>query len=319
MEAKLKNVELCVGPCKKLPDIAVIMGIQYKCDKHCLSKLQANSNCGELYDGAESAARGFALYEVIRDKFIGSPLELSRTRVSRVSCNALNGKFLISWNTQGTASMLRKTVGLALSTLNPPKLFAKYAENMKLLGGKSDRKVFNMWASDMIKAINKSVKFAVAGKIKTTVPKLKELLSKVVKKQPKMDASAVKDMSKPAKHSEYKTDFPTVKVSGIAAVATADYIRNQSGGMGVDVYTDKIIVSNQSWTTKQKSLRKADRVKNYVRQKYEKLDTPKYKAFACVLAYLSITQGFADCCTVSKLIKSKPSPSSMVELIKKAL
>ena len=319
MEAKLKNVEICVAACKKMPDIAIIMGIHYKASKHCLSNLQSNTASDVLHNGAEQAALGFALYELVRDKFIGSPLELSRSRVSRVDCNALNGKFLISWNTQGTASMLRKTIGLALSTLNPPKLFSKYSENMKLLGGKVDRKVFNTCANDMIKAINKSVKFAVVGKIKIDKVKLKDLLGKAVKKQPKMSAPSAKEMTKAENHPEFKVEFPVVKVSGIAAVAVADYIRNQSGGMGVDVYTDKVIVSNKSWETKAKSLKKADRIKNYVRQKYEKLNTPKNKMFPCVFAYLSITQGFADCCTVIKIIKSNPSPSSMVELIKKAL
>lgn len=317
IEVKSKSVELHVLPCKKLPDIAVIMGIPYKCDKHCMSKLQSNSKCENFHEGAESAALGFALYEVIRDKFIGSPLELSKSRVSRVSCNALNDKLLISWNTQGTGSMLRKTMGLVLSTLNPVKLFSKYSENLKMLGGKVDRKVFNTCASDMVKAINKSVKFVAVGKITTDKSKLNDLISKVVKKQPKMETPAAKDMAKPTKRDAFKPSYPTIKVSGVAAVAVADYVRSQSGGMGVDVYTDMIIVSNESWDSKKKSLKSAERVKKYVQQKYEKL--AKEKIFHCMLAYLAITQDFADCCTVAKIIKSKPTPSSLIDDIKKAL
>lgn len=317
MEVKSKNIELHVLPCKKLPDIAVMMGIPYSCDKHCLTKLQNNIKCDELHEGAESAAMGFALFEFIRDKFVGSPLELSKSRVSRVSCNALNGKFLVSWNTQGTGSILRKTMGLALSTLNPVKLFSKYAENMKMLGCKVDRKVFNSCASDMVKAIKKSVKFVAVGKINTDRSKLSDIVSKAAGKMPKIDIPAAKDISKPVKRAPFKTEYPTIKVSGIAAVAVADYVRGQSGGMGVDVYTDMIVVSNDSWNSKKKALKSADRVKKYVQQKYEKL--AKNKIFHCMLAYLAITQDFADCCTVAKIIKSKPSPASMIEDIKKAL
>ena len=298
--------------CKKMPDIAVIMGIHYKCSKINLINLKSNNPTTELVNGAEESALGYALFESIRDKFIGSPLELSRSRVSRVDCDSLNGKFLISWNTQGSLSMLRKTVGLALSALDPAKLYSKYAENMKLLGGKTDRDVFNYIAGEMISAIKNSVKVVVVGKIKVDSAKLKDLLGKVDKKQPKM--TTIPKGTKPQKHAECPCDYPHVNASGISAVVVADYIKSKSGGMGVDVFDGKVIVYNKSWDTKKKSL-KGDRAKDYVKQKYEKLKGD----FACVLAYLAITQGYADCCTISQIIKSKPTASSMNSLIQKSL
>lgn len=312
MESKLKNLTLLCGMCKKTPDIAVIMGIHYNCSKINLIHLKSNNPTTELLNGAEESALGYALFETIRDKFIGSPLELSRSRVSRVDCDALNGKFLVSWNTQGSLSMLRKTISLALSSLDPAKLYSKYAENMKLLGGKSDRDVFNYLASEMMDSIKKEVKFVVVGKIKVDSTKLKVLLGKVEKKQPKI--STVPKGSKPPKHADFPCDYPHVKVSGIAAVVIADYIKSKSGGMGVDVYDGKVVVYNKSWDTKKKSL-KGIRAKDYVRQKYEKLKDD----FSCVLAYLAITQGYADCCTVSQIVKTNPTASSMVTLMQKSL
>ena len=183
MESKLKNLTLVVGMCKKVPDIAVLMGLHYDCSKINLINLKTNNPSDELLNGAESSALGYALFEAIRDKFIGSPLELARSRVSRVDCDSINGKFLISWNTQGSVSMLRKTIGLALSCLDPAKLYAKYAENMKLLGGKNDRDVFNYLANEMIDAIKKGIKVDVVGKINVDAAKLKDLLAKVDNKQ----------------------------------------------------------------------------------------------------------------------------------------
>ena len=312
MEGKLKNIEVIFGECRKMPDIAVLMGLTYSCSKTNLINLKTNNPPSALINGAESSALGFALYEVIRDKFVGSPLELSRSRVSRVDCDSINGKLLISWNTQGSFSMLRKTIGLVLSTLDPMKLFSKYSENMKLLGGKSDRNVFNSKANELINAIKKNIKFVVCGRVKLDSAKIKELLEKVEKKLPSMESPSAKEMSKPPSYTEFSCDFPTIKVSGVAAVAVADYIKSKSGGMGVDVFDGHIVVYNHSWKTKESSLKKIDRIKDYVKQKYEKLGSE----FSCVLAYLSITQGYADCCTISQIIKSKPTASSMVDHIK---
>ena len=312
MEAKLKNIEMVVGMCRKISDIAVIMSIPYKVDKLCLKKLKCNNVCENVYSGSESAALGFALFEVIRDKMVGSPLEVSRSKVSHVNCDAINGKFLITFNTQGSISALRKNVGIILSSLAPHKLYSKYAENMKLLKGKSDRDVFNHCANEMSDAIKKIIQFSVIGKIKVDGAKLKELLGKVEKKLPKQ---TTEKGTKPEKHKEHELDYPTIKVSGISAIAVADYILSKSGGMGVDILDDKVIVYNKSWPTKQSTLNKAERIKDYVRQKYEKLD----KDFPFVLGYSAITRNLADCCTITSLIKSHPTASSMVGLIQKVL
>ena len=311
MEAKLKNINLIVGPCKKMPDIAVIMGLPFDCSKHVLNNLKSNSPSDVLTAGVEESALGYALYEVIRDKFVGSPLHIAKSRVSRVDCDFITGNFVITWNTQGSLSMLRKTIGLALSTFDPAKLYSKYAENMKLLGGSNNRDVFNYCAGEMINSIKKGITIAVSGKINMTPEKLKELLSKVDNKAPSM--TAVPKGTKPEKRDEYKTEYPTIKATGIAAVVISDYIRSKSGGMSVAVDTNHIVVYNKSWPTKYNTLKGSDRIKDYVRQKYEKLDD----SFACVLAYMSITQGYADCHTVMSIIKSKPSAKSMIDLIKK--
>lgn len=313
MDVKHKNLELCVSMCKKVPDIAVIMGIHFKVHKPCLNKLKCNHSCSTLYTGVESACLGYALYECVRDKMIGSPLELSRSRVSQLNCDAINGKFLLTWNTQGSVSMLRKTIGLALSCMAPHKLYSKYAENCKIMGCKSDRSVFNTLANGMSNEIKKGVKIAVVGKIKVDNNKLKDILTKAEKKLP--SPSTEKKTSPVPKYTDIPCEYPFVKASGVSAVAVADYILSKSGGMSVDVFDDKVVVYNQSWKTKHNALKKADRIEDYVRQKYEKLN----EEFHNVFAYLAITRNLADCCTISKILKTKPNPSSMSELLKKSL
>jgi hypothetical protein len=314
MEVKLKNIEITVSVYKKLPDIGVIAGIHYNCDKQNLVSLKTNTPPAEITNGAESACVAYALFENIRDSFVGTPLDIVRTRVSRVDCDCINGKFVITWNCQGTGSALRKTMGLYLKHLDPAKLYSKYAENIKLLGGKSDRDVFNYFASEMAAAINNVIKFAVVGKINIDADKLKELVSKAHNKQATI-TKLPKEVSKPDKHSDFVQEYPHIKVKGIAAAAIADYIKSKSGGMGVSVFTDMLVVYNHSWKTKQTALKSADKIKDFISQKYAKIGADFYNVFA----YMCITQGYAECCTVTQILKTKPNAAAMVEFIKKNL
>ena len=312
MEAKLKNVKITVGASKKLPDIAVILGIFFQTHKHNLKKIKCHE-VGELCNGIERACITYALFELVREKLIGSPLEISKTRVSSVRCNALNGKFLLSWNTQGSLSMLRKTIGVVLSCLVPHKLYSRYVNNCKLMACKHDRPVFNKLANELSAAITKNITIAVCGKIKLTPAKLKDLLAKAYKKYPTQ--TSVKDVAPVPKYIEFADTFPHISATGIAAVAVAEYISSKSGGMLVSVYDKKVIVYNKSWDAKRKSLKKASRIDDYTRLKYKKLKTE----FPCIFAYLAITREFADCCTVTKIIKSKPGADVVNKLLKKSL
>jgi hypothetical protein len=313
MEVTQKNVSLIVGASKKLPDIAIILGFFFKAHQPCIDALRCNTTPPSVCDGAESACIAWALFELVQEKLVGTPLEISKTRVSAVRCNALNGKTVLSWNTQGSLSMMRKTIGVVLSCLTPHKLYSRYAENCRLIGCKIDRSVFNKLANDMSASITKSVKIAVCGKIKITAPKLKDLLSKVMTKMPKQ--TLVKSTSSTPKHADCKNEWPLVKSSGIEAVLVADYISAKSGGMSVRVVDGGVIVYNQTWATKGKALGKAKRIGDYTRQKYEKLKGE----FAPILAYMAITRNFAECCTVTKIIKSKTTPAAATTMLKKAL
>jgi hypothetical protein len=311
MEVSQKNVKMIVGASKKLPDIAVIIGVFFKSNQHCLDALRCNTTFSETYTGAESACLAYALFELIREKLMGNPLEISKTRVSSVRCNALNGKTIISWNTQGSFSMLRKTVGVAFACLTPHKLYTRYAENCRFLGCSPDKKVFNKLANEMGAAITKGITVAACGKIKIVAPKLKELLSSVCAKLPKQES--VSDTSSPPKHEEYKSLWPVVKVSGIDAILLADYIAAKSGGMAVHVCDDGVTIYNKTWVTKAKSIGKANRINDYSNQKYVKLKDE----FALVLAYLAITRNLTDCCTATKIIKSNITPAVATTMLKK--
>jgi hypothetical protein len=313
---KFKSIDFTISPCKKVPDIAIIMGIHFDVCHAALFKLHEsfsydNMKGNKIYTGSEKAALAYALYTTIRDKMVGSPLELAKSRVSRIEFDAQEGKFMISWNTQGSVSMLRKTIGIAMSAMNPHKLYSRYATNCKNLGCSSDRNVFNNVANEMADVIKKGIKIATVGKIKIDDAKVKDLLTKVEKKLPKL--SNEKNSTKPPTHDKFVHDFPTVKASGITSAVVEDYIRSQ--GMGTASIGSEIIVYNKSFETKKNSFKTSDRIKTYVKQKYEKLGAD----FSCVFTYLCITQLYCTCCSATQLLTSKPSANSMVSLIQKAL
>jgi hypothetical protein len=316
MEVKNKQLSICVGVCKKVADIAVCMCIPYNGCWHCLNALKYNMPCDHsTHKGSEHSALLFSVFECIRDKFIGSPLELMKSRVSHVNCNLQNGQMVISWNTQGSMSSLRKTISLALSCLSPQKLFSKYSENMKLISGKSNRGEFGTCANDLIASIKKEICISVVGKINIDNKKLKAVSDSVYKKLPASEPISSKDTEQIPKNDEYVEIYPSIKASGISAVAVADYIRNKAGGMNVLVNSDSVIIYNKLWETKRKTLKQMPRIKDYVDKKYIKLGDHFYLIFA----YLAITQGITDCGTIQKILKNKPTASSMKELISKAL
>jgi hypothetical protein len=313
MEAKNKNVCIVYGQSRRIGDSAVSMGLNYEVSPLCLELLGNNQKDTECHSGAACAATAFALFEAIRDKMIGSPLEVSRSKVSRVDCGSIGGEFVISWNTQASFSAIRKTLSIALGCLSGPKLYSKFAENCKLLGCKFDRDVFSECSNQLTAAIKKEVKFAIVSKAKIDATKLKDLVANVVGKLPKQET--LSGAKKPEKSPDHKHEYPVVKATGISAVVVADYIRSKSGGMGVYVMGNEVVVYNKSWVTKQKALKSASRVNDYVRQKYEKLGND----FSNVLAYVAISQGSGNASTAAKILKTKPTPSGMKELLKKAL
>jgi hypothetical protein len=321
MEIKDKGISLVVGVSKRVPDIAISLGFHFSgIASCCLNKLLCNcSEHEELMKGSHEAALAYAIFETVRDKLVSSPLEVSKSRVSNVTCKTIENMLTISWNCQGTGSSLRKTSGLVLSCLMPHKLFTKYSENMKFLQGKSGNKEeFIYCAKKAIEGIKKGIQISAVGKINTDEKKLKEILSVIVKKFPefeKLDDGVMPKIDANKNEEVSDVEFPLLKCSGLTAIYVADYIRSNSGGMGVDVVNDGVIVYNTSWSSKKKQLVEMRRIKDYVDRKYKKLGSE----FSNLFAYFAITQKYANAAVVAKIIKSKIAIDKIPTEIKDAL
>ena len=320
MQDSHKNIEISVGMCSKVADIGVCFSIPFKCSPCCLKKLLCLIPPKEehLMRGSEEAALAFALFETIRSKMVGSPLESSKSKVSNITCKSLNGNFLIYWNCQGTGSSLKKNMGLALSALQPHKLYSKYKENMKFLKASAPREHFNYCVKNMNAAIKSKIHVAAIGRIKTNRDKLNIILKAVSKKLPQLSDPSASEIQKIPQRENAGEMYPHVKCdSGLGCLVVADYISSNSGNMGVEVHTGIVEIYNRSWESKKKQLKNSKRIDDYVRKKYSKSTLKDH--ISLLLGYFAITHTYTDCNTLKKLIKHNLSPKEISDLIKKNL
>lgn len=316
MEVKSKHFMMNVGITKKVPDIAVCMCIPLTdINEQALRKLLCNCACSDsLCDGYPESAIAFSLYEMIRDKFVSSALEVSKSKVSNISCCAIDNMLCIKWNCQGTGSSLRKTCGIAVSCLQPQRMFSKFSDNIKFLTGKGAHKEhFFYVAKKLSDAIKKGIHFSAVGRINIDIPKLKDICSVIENKFPTLEN--IEKGEKPVCEKNETNNYPMIKSSGLASACVADYIRSNSNGMGVQVVKNGVLIYNTSWESKKKTLSEKRRINDYVDKKYKRLGVD----FPNLFAYFISTQHYANSETISKIIKSKLKVEQLKDIIYSAL
>lgn len=321
MQIKEKQITLVVSESKKVSDIIVAVTIPFAgISSGCLKRLKFNyTDSTELVDGSESAAIAFALFETVRDKLTGSGLEIFKNKISNITCYSLDNSFTITWNTQGTGTSLRKTVGIMLSCLNTSKLFTKYSENIKFLsnsGGKKEQ--FNGLSKKFIESIKKSIDVTAVGKINMVMAKLKDIGDALVSKLPEMDIASVKDIAPLPKHAVVASvPYPVILSKGIETAIVADYIRNTSNGMAVDITDEGVVIYNYDFEIKHRQIKDAARIKDYIHKKYKKLEDKE--ELSAIFAYFSLAQGFVTATTAKKLVATKLKASELRDLLLKAM
>jgi hypothetical protein len=332
MQVKKGNVTLTVANTKKTSDLIIGVSIAFPgIADCCLKQLNTKQTTAHmLMNGSEEGAFVYAIFESIRDKLAGSALEIFKTKVSGIKCNSIDGHFTIIWETQGTGTSLRKTVGLALSCLNTIKLFAKYNENIRFLSGKGgNREEFNFLVKKFTEGVKKGVCVTAIGKINTDMSKLKDIVNVLDSKLPKQEtapAGETKVIAKKSMTSKGDKDsglvveikkFPSIKCSGLSAVIVADYIRNNSGGMSVEVNDDGVTIFNSSWSVKEKQLREVRRIKDYIEKKYSRLEDNG--ELSPLFGYYALSEGFANAVTAERIVVSKLKTEKLIELLKKTI
>jgi hypothetical protein len=296
---------------KLLPNAVVTIGFKYQCNWFVLQKLIRGQPCSclELAYASENTCVAYSIYEIIKEKLVGSPLEQSKSKVSAMSCNYQNGEFIMTLSCPNNLPTIKKNLLVVMSKITPHKYYTKYAHNITLLNGKPSKSEF-LYCADLLKAI--TINVFIIGKFNITDDKFSDIVEKTSAKYIKPPAQTG-DRPRSLDKNQGRTDYPTNIADGYTAVFVKDFIKSETG-LPVVIHSGEVIVYNRKWVVTSKKITD-DTVKKYSDQKYAKLNDN----FIPMTLYMAATECLLDVPNMIKMYKDNPSPSVAVEYIKKAL
>lgn len=327
MEAKKGNLKLLVKSYKKLPDVAVCMNFKVDGSACALNNIRNGHSCCQLTDeksgkahccypkGTEEMAICYAVFCLIREKLSGSPLDVAKSRSGAVNCGYHDGHFFICWNTQGSLSMIRKTLSIAVRCLVPEKLYAAYQKFIRQIGGKPSREEFNYCANDILSSLKSSICCVVVGKTNVDQAQLDLALTSILAKAPSFEAIKDKKTQPSDHHKCNHADQAMIPVKGWLAAVMRDFLVSKVKGLNATIMDDGLLlnVAPNVWKTLSSKLQKI--LKLYTTAKFVKLGDD----LGTVYGYMMISNSSMSCPEVVKLIGSKPTASSVEALLKKVL
>lgn len=318
-EASGKGVSIFIQPTKIVGDVAVCLCFPLGVSGCALARLTNQLACDCFEKGAEEACVFYATYDKVRFALCGDPAAVLASKVASVTCGASGSHVHIAWQVKGTASAVRKSLGIALKALKPRATYAAYQRLVHQLGRKPVRAHFNYAADQVTNAIKRGVHCGVVGKIMVGKPSpkleetMRDILDVIVKR---LDpGEVVGDREKPSDHSACNTELVALNVSGWQAFAASEYITAKVMGVRPVVCGDKIIVpvKKKLWDALAAKLKKG--VDVVIKNRYAKLG----EELGNVLAYTGVISGAMSCADVKPLLKEKITPAAVASAIKRVL
>lgn len=302
MDRKTKSIYAYFVHDKNVPSTLITIGFKYTCNWFVLQKLIKGQPCMclDLAYASENTCVAYSIYETIKEKLVGSPLEQSKSKVSFTKCNYQNGEFLITFSCPNNLTAVRKILTTAASKITPHKYYAKYSHNIKLLNAKPFKDEF-IYSCNELKDVK--LQIFMIGKLNTDKEKFNTMIDKVHNKFTPIKSA---DGAKKAYSLDKKqgvTDYPTSVSDGYKAVFVRDFIQSETGLPAV-IHSGKVIVYNKKWNILSKKI-KNKTVKKYTDQKYSKLG----EKFIPVMLYMVSSECSLDTYNLIKLHKDNPSPN----------
>lgn len=299
IESSKKNLSILFEPISSVGDVAVCVSFKVKMSSCCLNKIKGMCDCKCFPSGSEEAVLCYALYLTVQEKLCGNPLATSKSKVGSVDCCVHEGSFSITWNVKGTASSIRKSIGIMLKCLSPGKVYSTYAACVKAVGGKPVRDSFNHVAQTITKSIESDVSCALVGKGKLKKEALDAMLEVLHKK---LDPSKVDGAKhEPRDHTACDhSDKTEIKTHGWHSLCVKDYLTSKLHGVPIAV-CDKYLLLNikQSlYDTQRPKLKK--NVKDYVAAKYIKVGD----SLEAMMSYAAISSSQMCASSIRTLLKA---------------
>jgi len=320
IESKKNNLHLFVSSTNKVGNVVVSIGFETDCSSTALRSLKSGCSCTCQNEekkcfpkGSECTSVCFALYKVIENKLAGSPLDVFKSKVGKVCCNFTQKVFYIFWDVQGTVSAVRKSLGMALSCLNPSKVYSIYQDCMRMLNHSSDRNVFNYVAEELCKSINSKLVCGVVGKIKADNDKLNGMLEVLSKKLYKFEVDGKKE--KPTNNVECVGEKCLIKCSGWESGILKDYLNFKLKGIAISTQSEGLCLNMKDARFDSIKSKLKDGVHDFMNAKFGKVKVDLYP----ILSHLLLSSGILDPIHVHKLLKESPSVNDMEKAVVKCL
>lgn len=301
-----KTIPFSIQIIDKVKDVAIVMSFPSNANDYILTQFKSGS-CEKALavKHIDETAILYALYMVIKDNLCGTPMAFSRSRASLVECGIQSGTFIISFLAYGSLTYVRKAIVTALKCMAFKSLYAIYEKNMKSIGNKPDRSVYNKCANELASSISKKLTISAVGKANiyrksggVNIPPQKTLdeLTKTfaIPKHSKLTPESTRSEVE----KEPECDLPEINCSGIDALLLESYIRNVLH-IYVTYKSKSIVVHHKSWDTYKKKLKEPKRIRNFIEKKYI---NPKLKTkFSDLSAYQAATSGHFNAETIKAL------------------
>jgi hypothetical protein len=296
----------------KLPNAVGVVGFKYQCNWFVLQKLIRGQPCSclELAYASENTCVAYSIYEAIREKLMGSPLEQSKSKVSAMSCNYQNGEFIMTFSCPNNLPTVKKNLLIAASKITPHKYYLKYSHNIKLLNGKPAKTEF-LYCADLLNTMMLNV--FIIGKFNIVRDKFVDVVEKMDLKFTKPGTSLKTDRPQSLDKNQGRTDYPTNVAAGYNAIFVKDFIKSETG-LPVVIHSGEVIVYNKKWNTTALKITDST-VQKYSDQKYAKLKDK----FIPMTLYGTATECVLDVANMVKLYNDNPSPSTVATYIIKSL
>lgn len=297
---------------KLLQTTTVTIGFKYECNWFVLQKLARGQPCmcAELAYASENTCIAYSIYESIREKLLGSPLEQLKSKVSAMACNYQNGEFIITFSCSNNLTSVQKNLILSISKITPHKYYRKYSHNIKLLNGKPSKKEF-IYSSNLL--VGKTINVFILGKFNITPDKFSNIIEKTSAKYVDVKSHPGGVSPHSLNKSQGHTSYPTNIADGYKAVFVRDFITGETG-FTVVIHSGVVIVYNKEWEGLSKKVTPSA-VDKYVVKKYAKLGA----GFIPMVLYMTSLECSLDIDNMIKLYNDNPSPVVVSGYIKKAL
>jgi hypothetical protein len=316
MHTKENSVDCYLCNTKLAGGAAVAVGFKSNGNFKALNELSSGRQCDceELSDNAHDTALLYAVFENVRDKFIGSVTDQIKFGVNNMSCNYQNGEFIITVVCKPTTTAVRKCMSMMLKYLNPSTLYAKYAGNMKMLNGSGNKANFVFCVNKLIDSMKQSINVMVSGKVLINKPLADfKKMCVTATKQLKLKKLAAKGTA-PASGHKPKYDSITIKAGDIEGVVMKRYVESSLGTTAVLLDKQLHIFDKSISQAKVDKLKDKAKLIRYIKEKaFNRLGDNVIPG----LVWIAMTDNLLDTNQLSKCCNKKLTAAQLVaELLK---